>query len=104
MQGSAAGRPEQTAAERGDYGKHGEAVTGVCRRRGPTEGWPQQTAGRAPGGNPRSGGPGVTPRVKSDVEAEGAELLPAVLGDLVGTPRRHPDPVDPEVADEPVQR
>src|SRR4051794_6708385 len=30
----------------------------------------------------------------SEVEAEGAQLLAAVVGDLVGAPRRHPDPVD----------
>ena len=29
-----------------------------------------------------------------DVEAEGAQLLAAVVGDLVRAPRRHPDPVD----------
>src|SRR5689334_2391683 len=31
------------------------------------------------------------------IEAEGAELLAAVVGDLVRTPRRQPDPVDPDV-------
>src|ERR1700691_868148 len=36
----------------------------------------------------------------SDVEAERPELLAAILGDLVGTPRRQPDPVDPEVVDQ----
>src|SRR6266702_280958 len=40
----------------------------------------------------------------SDVEAERAQLLAAVLGDLVRSPRRQPDPVDPEVADQPVER
>src|SRR6478609_6586614 len=37
----------------------------------------------------------VTRVCGSDVEAEGAQLLAAVVGDLVRTPRRHPDPVDP---------
>src|SRR4029453_861362 len=32
-----------------------------------------------------------------DVEAEGAELLAAVLGDVLRAPRRHPHPVDAEV-------
>jgi hypothetical protein len=32
-----------------------------------------------------------------DVEAEGAELLAPVLGDVLRAPRRHPHPVDPEV-------
>src|SRR4051794_37237217 len=36
----------------------------------------------------------------SDVEAEGAQLVAAVIGDLVGTPRRHPDPVDADVVDQ----
>src|SRR3954454_10381839 len=36
----------------------------------------------------------------SDVEAERAQLLAAVVGDLVGTPRRHPHPVDPDVVDQ----
>src|SRR5690242_6523803 len=36
----------------------------------------------------------------SDVEAERPELLAAVLGDLVGAPRGHRDPVDRDVADE----
>src|SRR5882757_5308390 len=36
----------------------------------------------------------------SDVEAEGAQLLAAVVGDLVRAPRRHPDPVDLQVADD----
>src|SRR6478609_3779918 len=36
----------------------------------------------------------------SDAEAEGPQLLATVVGDLVGTPRRHPDPVDPDVVDE----
>src|SRR5436190_23032703 len=40
----------------------------------------------------------------SDVEAEGSQLLPAVVGDLVGAPRRHPDPVDGHVADETLER
>src|SRR6476661_4881237 len=38
--------------------------------------------------------------VGSEVEAEGAQLLAAVLGDLVGAPRRHPHPVDPVGRDE----
>src|SRR5690606_9856766 len=33
--------------------------------------------------------------------AQGAQLLAPVLGDLVRPPRRHPDPVDPEVLDDP---
>src|SRR6478672_3861248 len=33
-------------------------------------------------------------------EAERPELLAAVFGDLVGAPRRHPDPVDLDVVDE----
>src|SRR2546421_9153572 len=37
----------------------------------------------------------------SDVEAQRPELFPAVLSDLVRSPRRHPDPVDPDVVDEP---
>ena len=36
-----------------------------------------------------------------DVEAEGAQLLAAVVGDLVRAPRRHPDPVDAEVVTRP---
>ena len=36
-----------------------------------------------------------------DAEAERPELLAAVFGDLVGPPRRHPDPVDLDVVDEP---
>src|SRR6478736_7613146 len=36
----------------------------------------------------------------SEVEAEGAQLLAAVLGDLVRAPRRHPHPVDPVGRDE----
>src|SRR5215207_9145706 len=39
----------------------------------------------------------------ADVEAEGAEHFAAVVGDLVGAPRRHPDPFDPEVVDEAVE-
>src|SRR6185437_12447190 len=35
-----------------------------------------------------------------DAEAERPELLAAVFGDLVGAPRRHPDPVDLDVVDE----
>ena len=38
--------------------------------------------------------------VGSEVEAEGAKLLAAVLGDLVRAPRRHPHPVDPVGRDE----
>src|SRR5690606_21059473 len=34
----------------------------------------------------------------SDVEAEHPQLVPAVLGDLVRPPRRHPDPVDLDLA------
>ena len=40
----------------------------------------------------------------SDVEAQGAQLLAAVGGDLVGAPRRHPDPVDGHVVDEALER
>src|SRR5882757_7705278 len=40
----------------------------------------------------------------SDVEPEGAQLLAAVVGDLVRAPRRHPDPVDLEVADDALGR
>src|SRR5689334_3685239 len=36
----------------------------------------------------------------SDSEAEGAQLLAAVLGDLLRAPRRHPDPVDRDVLDQ----
>src|SRR5215218_4150788 len=36
----------------------------------------------------------------SHPEAEGAQLLAAVVGDLVRAPRRHPDPVDPDVVDQ----
>ena len=43
-------------------------------------------------------------RALSDAEAEGAQLLAAVLGDLLRTPRRHPDPVDPDVVDQPAVR
>jgi hypothetical protein len=39
-----------------------------------------------------------------DVEAEGAELLAPVLGDVLRAPRRHPHPVDPEVRHHPVER
>jgi hypothetical protein len=35
-----------------------------------------------------------------DVEAEGAELLAPVLGDVLRTPRRHPHPVDAEIRHE----
>src|SRR5690242_13167095 len=40
----------------------------------------------------------------SEVEAEGAQLLAAVLGDLVGAPRRHPHPVDAVGRDEALER
>src|SRR5690606_8183329 len=40
----------------------------------------------------------------SDVEAEHPQLVPAVLGDLVRPPRRHPDPVDLDLAVELLQR
>ena len=65
--------------------------------------WP--AISRFPAARRRRRAPGLraSPR-PSDVEAERAELLAAVLGDLVGAPRRHPDPVDPEVVDQPVQR
>src|SRR6516162_886577 len=43
-------------------------------------------------------------RAGSDVEAEGAKLLAAVLGDLVGAPRREPHPVDAEVGHQALQR
>ena len=36
----------------------------------------------------------------SDVEAQRPQLLPAVVGDLVRAPRRHPDPVDRHVVDQ----
>src|ERR1700683_4880536 len=42
-------------------------------------------------------------RRASDVETEGAELLAPVLGDALRTPRRHPHPVDAEVAHHSVQ-
>jgi SseB protein C-terminal domain/SseB protein N-terminal domain len=38
------------------------------------------------------------------VEAQGAELLAPVLGDVLRAPRRHPHPVDPEVRNHPVER
>jgi hypothetical protein len=38
-----------------------------------------------------------------DVEAEGAELLAPVLGDVLRAPRRHPHPVDAEVRHHPVE-
>src|SRR6516225_11784212 len=38
-----------------------------------------------------------------DVEAERAELFAAVFCDVLRAPRRHPDPVDPEVGDHAVQ-
>jgi hypothetical protein len=38
------------------------------------------------------------------VEAEGAELLAPVLGDVLRAPRRHPHPVDPEVRHHPIER
>src|SRR4051812_27623969 len=37
---------------------------------------------------------------RSDVEAERTQLLATILGDLVRAPRRHPDPVDPDVVHE----
>src|SRR6185503_12376998 len=40
----------------------------------------------------------------SHVEAERPQLVAAVVGDLLRAPRRHPDPVDPEVVDQAVQR
>src|SRR6476646_2643611 len=40
----------------------------------------------------------------SDVEAEGPQLLAALVGDLVRAPRRHPDPVDLGLLDQPGQR
>src|SRR5215469_2866883 len=40
----------------------------------------------------------------SNVEAEGAKLLAAVLGDLVRAPRREPHPVDAEVGHQALQR
>jgi len=39
-----------------------------------------------------------------DVEAEGAELLAPVLGDVLRAPRRQPHPVDPELRHDPVER
>src|SRR5689334_16295019 len=51
------------------------------------------------GGSVRVGrGPG------SDPEAQGAQLLAAVLGNLVRTPRRHPHPVDLDVVDQAAAR
>src|SRR5690606_10255243 len=38
----------------------------------------------------------------SDVEAERPQLLTAVVRDLVGAPRRHPDPVDAQLVDQAV--
>src|SRR5215472_13605088 len=51
------------------------------------------------------GSPAATrrPPRRSDVEAEGAQLLAAVVGDLVGTPRGQPHPVDLEVGDDAFQ-
>src|SRR5690606_6307967 len=43
------------------------------------------------------------PELSSDVEAEGPHLLAAVVGDLLGAPRRHPHPVDAEAVDEAVE-
>ena len=48
--------------------------------------------------------PWVLEQATLDAEAERPQLLAAVLGDLVGTPRRHPDPVDPDVVDQPRPR
>ena len=39
-----------------------------------------------------------------DREADRAHHVAAVVGDLLGTPRRHPDPVDAEALDDPVER
>src|SRR4051794_18493665 len=41
---------------------------------------------------------------RSDIEPEGAQLLTALFGDLVGAPRRHPHPVDADAVDEAVER
>src|SRR5215467_7417750 len=52
-------------------------------------------------------GPSITAaagRAGSDVEAERAKLLAAVLGDLVRAPRRQPHPVDAEVGHQALQR
>src|SRR5688572_17964217 len=48
----------------------------------------------------RRAGPGARRGCRSDAEAERAQLLAAVVGDLVRAPRRHPDPVDPDVVDQ----
>src|SRR6185312_6587184 len=65
---------------------------------------------RAAGGvriRARTRPPGLGGRLRApatlrlDAEAEGAQLLPAVVGDLVRAPRRHPDPVDSDVVHQP---
>ena len=38
-------------------------------------------------------------RNDSEVETESAQHVATIVGDLVGTPRGHPDPVDPKIAD-----
>src|SRR5665213_3904939 len=40
---------------------------------------------------------------RSDVESDGAQLLPAVVGDLLRAPRWHPDPIDFEVRHQPIE-
>src|SRR5690349_16806031 len=39
-------------------------------------------------------------RDSADVETESAKHLPAVVCDLVRSPRRHPHPLDPEIVDQ----
>src|SRR5438105_14130657 len=41
---------------------------------------------------------------RSDVETQRAQLLTAFVSDLVGAPRRHPDPVDDDAVGEAVER
>src|SRR6185312_16810599 len=55
-------------------------------------------AAELPGRSPCSG------CASSHREAEGAHHVAAVVGDLVWSPRRHPDPVDSELVDDTVQR
>src|SRR5215218_9776627 len=83
------------------------ACPSAAARRDRPKGAPGRS-GRVRAGRPfpRVDRPGSTPPerqragAKSDAEAEGAELLAAVVGDLVRAPRRHPDPVDPDVVDQ----
>ena len=63
----------------------------------PASGTPSATASSSGPAEPTRSGRAAD----SDVEAERAQLLAAVVGDLVRTPRRHPDPVDLEVGRQP---